>query len=245
MGKATPILAPTPGLWNSIPSLGRINLACGSFLSLREHPGRVRLGFWWMATPSGMAADSNSAGWTPMALRFLDERADLPDRELQAIQKDGAGNLWVRARNAGVFEWPAGKAKFQRPKLPFPPENIGGVPAVDDDGRILLTTPVGLLIGDKKGWQMVDRSVGLRGTVYSAFEDRQHSLWIGLAGRGLAQWLGYREWESYSTESGLASDVVYENPSAGRWVAPGGHASGLVSRRAALTSACRSKVLRD
>jgi diguanylate cyclase (GGDEF)-like protein len=134
----------------------------------------------------------------------------LPDRELQAIQKDGSGNLWVRARSAGVFEWPAGKAKFQRPKLPFPPENIGGVPAVDGDGRILLTTPVGLLIGDKKGWQMVDRSVGLRGTVYSAFEDRQHSLWIGLAGRGLAQWLGYGEWEGYSTESGLASDLVYE-----------------------------------
>ena len=81
---------------------------------------------------------------------------------------------------------------------------------MDDDGRILLTTPVGLLIGDSKRWQMVDRSVGLRGTVYAAFEDRQHSLWIGLAGRGLAQWLGYREWESYSTESGLASDLVYE-----------------------------------
>jgi len=134
----------------------------------------------------------------------------LPDRELQAIQKDGSGNLWVRARNVGVFERPAGKAKFQRPELPSSPENIGGVPAVDSDGRILLTTPVGLLIGDKKGWQKVDRSVGLRGTVYSAFEDRQHSLWIGLAGRGLAQWPGYGEWEGYSTESGLASDLVYE-----------------------------------
>ncbi len=51
---------------------------------------------------------------------------------------------------------------------------------------------------------------GLRGTVYSAFEDRQHSLWIGMAGRGLVQWRGYREWESYSNESGLDSDLVYE-----------------------------------
>ena len=134
----------------------------------------------------------------------------LPGQELQVILKDGAGNLWVRARNAGVFEWPAGKAKFQRPKLPFSPENIGGVPTLDSDGRILLTTPVGLLIEDKNGWQMVDRSVGLRGTVYSAFEDRQHSLWIGLAGRGLVQWRGYGEWEGYSTGSGLASDLVYE-----------------------------------
>ncbi|MGA2910167.1 MAG: diguanylate cyclase [Terracidiphilus sp.] len=151
----------------------------------------------------------------------------IPDRELQCIQKDGAGNLWVRARNAGIVEWPAGKAKFERPKLPVSSENIGGVPAVDGDGRILLTSPVGLLIGDKTGWQKVDRSVGLRGTVYAAFEDRQHSLWIGLAGRGLAQWLGYREWESYSTESGLASDLVYE-------ILPGSDGSLLVGTEAGL-----------
>ncbi len=31
-----------------------------------------------------------------------------------------------------------------------------------------------------------------------------------MAGRGLVQWRGYREWESYSTENGLASDLVYE-----------------------------------
>ena len=86
-----------------------------------------------------------------------------------------------------------------------------------------LTLQQGLLIGDKKGWQKVDRSAGLRGTVYSAFEDRQHSLWIGLAGRGLAQWRGYREWESYSTESGLASDLVYEILPQERWVALGRH----------------------
>jgi len=67
-----------------------------------------------------------------------------------------------------------------------------------------------LVIQSDEGWRKIDRSVGLRGTVYAAFEDRQHSLWIGLAGRGLAQWRGYQEWESYSTASGLASDIVYE-----------------------------------
>jgi diguanylate cyclase (GGDEF)-like protein len=145
-----------------------------------------------------------------LGTRVFGRESGLPDHELQVIQKDGDGNLWVRARNAGVFEWPAGKAKFERPELPVPPENINGVPAVDRDGRILLTTPEGMLIGDKSGWRKIDRSVGLRGTVYSVFEDRQHSLWIGLAGRGLAHWLGYREWEGFSAESGLASDLVYE-----------------------------------
>ena len=138
------------------------------------------------------------------------QESGLPDRELQVILKDGAGNLWIRARNAGIFVKLASETRFKRPNLLDSPENIGGVPTMDGGGRILLTSPEGLLIGGNDGWQKIDRSVGLRGTVYSAFEDREHSLWIGTAGQGLSQWRGYREWESYSTESGLTSDLVYE-----------------------------------
>ena len=133
----------------------------------------------------------------------------LPDRNWLAIRKDHDGSLWVRARNAGVFVLPAGQARFRRPDAPIPGSAMGNI-RTDADGRILIPTPDGLLIRDQKGWQKIDRSVGLRGVVYSAFEDRQHSLWIGLAGRGLAEWRGYREWESYSPASGLASDIVYE-----------------------------------
>jgi diguanylate cyclase (GGDEF)-like protein len=142
--------------------------------------------------------------------RVFSKESGLPDRELQVILKDPAGNLWVRARNAGIFVRLAGNPRFQRPHMPVPPENIGGVPTMDGAGRILLTSPEGLLIGGLDGWQKIDRSVGLRGTVYAVFEDREHTLWIGLAGHGLAQWHGYREWESYSNESGLTSELVYE-----------------------------------
>ena len=133
----------------------------------------------------------------------------LPDRNWLAIQKDHDGNLWVRARNAGVFVLPAGQTRFRRPDAPIPGSAMGHI-RTDADGRILIPSPDGLLIRDEKGWQKIDRSVGLRGVVYAAFEDRQHSLWIGLAGRGLAEWRGYREWESYSPASGLANDIVYE-----------------------------------
>jgi diguanylate cyclase (GGDEF)-like protein len=142
--------------------------------------------------------------------RVFGQESGLPGRELLSIQKDGVGNLWVRVRNLGIFVWPAGKPGFQRPHLPSSSLNMGAALTVDRGGRVLFSTPQGLLIEDAKGWQTIGRSVGLRGTVYSAFEDRQHSLWIGTAGRGLVQWRGYREWESYSTESGLASDLVYE-----------------------------------
>ncbi len=142
--------------------------------------------------------------------RVFGQESGLPGQPLLTIQKDRDGNMWTRVRNLGIFVWPAGKEKFQRPQLPIPSQSLGGIPAVDSEGRILLTSPEGLLIGRKRGWQLINRSVGLRGTVYSAFEDRQRSLWIGTAGRGLVQWRGYREWESYSNESGLASDIVYE-----------------------------------
>jgi len=107
-----------------------------------------------------------------------------------------------------VYMLAVGQARFRRPDGPIPGSPTGLV--TDSEGRILIPSPDGLLIRDEKGWQKIDRSVGLRGVVYSAFEDRQHSLWIGLAGRGLAEWRGYREWESYSPASGLASDIVYE-----------------------------------
>ena len=127
-----------------------------------------------------------------------------------AIRKDGEGNLWVRGKNAGVFELPRGQAMFRGVDSPFPSTPLRGVPALDSDGRLLFPSSGGLLIRSPAGWRKIDRSGGLRGTVYAAFEDRQQALWIGLAGRGLARWGGYREWESYTAESGLTNDLVYE-----------------------------------
>ena len=146
----------------------------------------------------------------PNGTQVFGRDSGLPDGALMVIRKDRHGALWVRAKNVGVFVMPAGKTKFRRPDTPIPGSAMVGVPDIDADGRILLPSPDGLLIQGDKGWRKIDRSAGLRGTVYSAFEDRQHSLWIGLAGRGLAQWRGYQEWESYSTASGLSSDIVYE-----------------------------------
>jgi diguanylate cyclase (GGDEF)-like protein len=141
--------------------------------------------------------------------RVFGAESGLPDYALVVIRKDGAGNLWVRTKSVGVFELPAGQTKFRRPSELIQ-SAVVGIPGVDASGRILLPSPDGLMISDGKTWQKIGRSLGLRGAVYSVFEDRQHSLWIGLAGRGLAQWRGYLEWKSYSTASGLASDIVYE-----------------------------------
>jgi diguanylate cyclase (GGDEF)-like protein len=146
----------------------------------------------------------------PHGTKVFGRENGLPDRDLVDILKDHDGNLWVRARNSGLFEQRAGQARFEQPSPRVPGPPLVGNPATDADGRVLLPSQNGLLILHETGWQKIDRSVGLRATVYSAFEDRQHSLWIGTAGRGVVRWRGYREWESYSSVSGLGSDLVYE-----------------------------------
>jgi diguanylate cyclase (GGDEF)-like protein len=142
--------------------------------------------------------------------KVMGRESGLPGRAVMVVRKDGLGNLWLRVKNGGEFVLPAGQTRFRRPDATIPGVVIGGVPAVDSGGRIMLPSPDGLLIHDGEGWQKFDHSNGLRGVVYAVFEDRQHSLWIGMAGRGLVQWRGYKEWESYSTTGGLTSDIVYE-----------------------------------
>ncbi len=141
--------------------------------------------------------------------RVFSRDSGLPPARMLSIRKDGAGNLWVAAEGSGIFILPAGKAKFERPKLPVPPTNISEAPTLDRDGRVLLPTPEGLLIQDGNGWKTISRSAGLRGAVSTVYQDRQNSLWIGLGGRGVVLWRGYGEWKNYSTESGLAAEYVY------------------------------------
>ena len=140
----------------------------------------------------------------------IGRESGLPARQVTSISKDSQGSLWVRVRYEGVFVRPAGHARFEKPRLPIPGDGTVGVPSLDRDGHILLPSPEGLFIQEQNGWKAIDPSHGLRGVVYAAFEDQQHSMWIGMAGRGIVQWRGYGEWESYSAASGLADDIIYE-----------------------------------
>jgi len=132
----------------------------------------------------------------------------LPEFAVVVIQKDHYGDLWLRLRGAGVFVLPAGQSRVRRPILPGPHPFLSSIPSMDADGRVLLPMRDGMLIGDERGWQTIDHATGLRGAVHVVFEDRQHSLWIAMSGQGLVQWRGYREWENYTSASGLTSDSV-------------------------------------
>jgi diguanylate cyclase (GGDEF)-like protein len=134
----------------------------------------------------------------------------LPAKVLMSIRKDREGDLWVRAEDGSVLVLPHNQSRFHSPHLPIPGKDMIGPLASTSDGAILIPYSAGLLVQDEKGWHKIDRLSGLRGVVFTAFEDRQHSIWVGLSGRGLVQWRGSQEWQNYTSESGLASDYVYE-----------------------------------
>jgi len=224
-----PVVFKTVSWAQGIQSDGKGHTFVGTEVGLAElysEPGQVRFAVrMFVQTPGtsgpgvyGVSMDGDILWYGcgeevcrmgPDGTTVFGRASGLPDRVWLVIQTDRNRNVWVRAKNAGVFMLPVGQTRFRRPDTPIPGSEIGRV-ATDAEGRILLPAAEGLVIGDEKGWQTIDRSLGLRGVVYAAFEDRQHSLWIGLAGRGLVEWRGYREWESYSSASGLPSDVVYE-----------------------------------
>ena len=154
-------------------------------------------------------------------------QSGLPPAVWMPIGRDANGDLWVRGNGGGVAVLSNGGSLFKRQIAPLPSVGLNGMPSVDSEGRILFPSPDGLVIRRNDSWWKIGRAAGLRGVVYSVMQDREGSLWIGLAGKGLARWTGYGEWEAYTADSGLG-DLIYEilpRPDGTIWV---GTETGLV-----------------
>ncbi len=132
----------------------------------------------------------------------------LKDR-IGSIVRDKDGGLWV-LQNRRLFLMPAGSGRFAEGDPKLPPAGPGRSPVLDQDGRLLAPTTEGLAIWQDGKFRIAGRMAGILPPVFSVLQDREGSVWLGLAGRGLARWLGYSEWESFSAQSGLTSETVYE-----------------------------------
>jgi len=125
------------------------------------------------------------------------------------IRRDGSGDLWVSdKRRFAVMR--RGSQRFDTSIPSFPATAGSWQLAVDAAGRLLVPTVAGLVINEGKRFRTVGPREGLRGPVYSVLQDREGAVWVGLAGRGLARWLGYGEWEGFSPATGLDSELIYE-----------------------------------
>ncbi len=135
--------------------------------------------------------------------------AGLPESQWKSIQRAGNGDLWAKGRTE-IARLRRGSTRFEVVEAPFRARRATGLLSVDSAGSVVIGTNDGLVIREGDAWQSVGRDSGLRGSVYTSLQDREGSLWVGLLGRGLVRWVGYQEWEAFTSDSGLGSDIVYE-----------------------------------
>ena len=148
-----------------------------------------------------------------------------------AFSKTGArarpAARWVFRRNAGTRSWkiPTARCGFavrtactcvlavridSSPSRKWP-HSDGAYPALglDSLGRLLVPTSDGLARRTARGWETVTVDDGLGSSGISAvFRDREGNIWLGLLGSGLARWLGYNEWQSWTDREGLSRSSV-------------------------------------
>jgi signal transduction histidine kinase/CheY-like chemotaxis protein len=134
----------------------------------------------------------------------------LPEDSWDGIAVSPAGEVWIRSPSR-LYHKPPGQARMIQEKPDIGSSMFWGAVTLTQDGSVMVPTDRGLAIRSAAGvWTLVDRRRGLRGVMTSAvLEDRAGSVWIGLAGAGLARWLGRGEWESWTETQSLPSDLIW------------------------------------
>jgi diguanylate cyclase (GGDEF)-like protein len=161
----------------------------------------------WLAA-GGRLARISPGSLHPEVLSAL----QLPVGRVMALVPDGHGHLWVRTENhlAAMDTLKDSPLELVFHDSGLPGANQEGTPVLDRHGNLMLPTGSGLYRwSDGDGWQVVDRTNGLTSSaVFSALEDREGAIWVGLAGAGLDRWPGSHQWSGWVDDGGLPDPLV-------------------------------------
>jgi len=142
--------------------------------------------------------------------------SELPPDHWRCVRNDRFGNLWILGEKS-IWVRRTATGRFE-PLPPIPFHMVDGfAPLLGDpvlevawNGDLIVSSPVGLCQWDGKRWRLIDQRSGLLNTDITALlADREGSLWVGLAGLGMARWLGYSEWENWGAPEGLPNDSIW------------------------------------
>src|SRR5260370_23744266 len=132
----------------------------------------------------------------------------LPEDSWDAIEISPDGSVWARSPKS-VYHRAAGQTRFLQEKPDVASSGFWGALAQGRDGSIMVPTDRGLAIHSGAGWGLVNRQRGLRHENTAAvLEDRDGVVWLGLAGGGVARWLGRGVWGACKMEQGVPSDII-------------------------------------
>ncbi len=163
-------------------------------------------GTLWMACKESLCQASEGR------IRVLGDAEGLPRDEWSSIAIDKDGNLWTRSAQR-IFTLPKGAARFEDrtpPKDLLRKHMLRSELHIDDSGNVLTNADPGLLRWRQGHWETYGKENGLvaAGGVTAILHDRSHGTWLATRGRGLQHWLGYGNWENWTTQQGLPDDVI-------------------------------------
>jgi len=166
--------------------------------------------------------------WSRGKSRVFGKEEGIPPDRWSAMLRDRQGTLWIRGVKHLYVSMRDGKFVARDEGLAQSSNSALGV-ALDQSGRILVSTDTGLAIWNGSGWQLIGSAQGLESdAVTSMLQDREGSVWIGMWGGGVARWIGYGEWTSWTKYEGLVNSLIWairRHPSGEIWL---GTDNGLV-----------------
>lgn len=135
----------------------------------------------------------------------------LPEDDWKCLLLKRDGELWARGpKSIAALAPGAGKFELRNPPGPLP-SDVTYLGLTEDRSGVILAS-FGPTVGRYAAgrWQIVSQDQGFgKGTVSSILSDREGNIWFAVLGHGLRKWLGYGDWEHWTTNQGLRSDEIW------------------------------------
>lgn len=130
-------------------------------------------------------------------------QSELPKAQIQTVNADFHGNLWIQTKGSGVLMVANGQRKLYTARDGLPGKDVEGYFLEDGKGNIWYGAFGGSLYRIREGKRELANAL----EAYVLYEDREGSIWIGTP-KGLRRW---REFTitNLTERDGLSSDQVY------------------------------------
>jgi signal transduction histidine kinase/ligand-binding sensor domain-containing protein/CheY-like chemotaxis protein len=154
-------------------------------------------------------------------VRIFSKEAGVPADTWEAMVQDHEGNLWIRSVGRLLMR-PKGANLFEERNRGLPIALDSASLYLDREGQLLAPTESGLSRLAPRGWETIGIDQGLpTNPTCCVIEDREGSMWVGLAGAGLARWIGRDQWQSWTRSEGLAGNnlqAIHRDAAGVMWV---------------------------
>jgi len=139
----------------------------------------------------------------------LGENVGIPEDRWDAVIADREGTLWIRS-STRLLRRTVKSTTFEAAGATIPENSDFAALSLGVNGELFVPTDFGIAMRTGGVWRYLGKAQGLPAdTTSSVLVDHEGSIWIGLLGFGLARWLGYQQWEGFTSADGLTNDSIW------------------------------------